>query len=625
MNISKSMFKNFSRCSNYCALYDLYCNRSYNNIKNIDKSFGNIDFEEFNNIKYDEDIEFENLLNEMFDEETGVDLLEKSNNQLLAFAKIYNQVEELAIRFAERIFKKKIISSPITKEQKVFSHVDNNNTFYCYLDGYMEYDGIHYIFEVKSTTSRKFDNIYINTKNHQLPVFIKNDKGIYENHLNDYLGLEYDDFIINDKHINKIYNKFLDPYDECGKYIYDLAIEKYIIENSTRGIIKSYLIVLNHEYIYDGKNCEFNADENGNELFKIYDFSEVVDKYQSLILFQKRNIEKNLFSMSLNEKVISKSCEYKSTTQCKFFNICAKNLLKSGSILELINAKKAFKDPCTKQVIDFYKVINDGFISIRDVYIYLTSPNNLCQYHCLINDDIYINKDMLSFALDQIKYPIYYLDFESYNSPLPRYKGENPYMQSVFQYSLHIEKSKRKCDIKKNHHEYLAPDHNDHREDLTKKLIKDIDLSHGGTIIVYNENFERSRLKELSIIFPEYSEQLLKIYDHIYDLFQVLRGVGRVYKEYRFDKNNPTIAYYNNNLHGSFSIKKVLPIFSNLNYNNLEVKNGTEAIITYGMLPNLTNKEYEEKYISLRRYCRQDTWAMVEILWKLQELIEKKE
>ena len=78
------------------------------------------------------------------------------------------------------------------------------------------------------------------------------------------------------------------------------------------------------------------------------------------------------------------------------------------------------------------------------------------------------------------------------------------------------------------------------------------------------------------------------------------------------------INYYNNMLYGSYSIKKVLPIFTDLSYADLVVRNGTEAVFVYGMLPNLTEKEYEDKYLALRKYCQQDTWAMVEILWGLR-------
>mgnify|MGYP003477957340 CR=1 FL=1 len=101
--------------------------------------------------------------------------------------------------------------------------------------------------------------------------------------------------------------------------------------------------------------------------------------------------------------------------------------------------------------------------------------------------------------------------------------------------------------------------------------------------------------------------------------------VGTTYRTNDKDLNSlkeeiaKQINYYHNNLHGSFSIKKVLPIFTNLSYADLDVHNGTEAVYTYGILPTLTDKEYEDKYLALRKYCQQDTWAMVEILWGLKK------
>ena len=53
-----------------------------------------------------------------------------------------------------------------------------------------------------------------------------------------------------------------------------------------------------------------------------------------------------------------------------------------------------------------------------------------------------------------------------------------------------------------------------------------------------------------------------------------------------------------------------------------KVQNGTEAILVYGMLPELTNEEYNTKYLALKEYCRQDTWSMVKILEGLRNLIK---
>ena len=44
-------------------------------------------------------------------------------------------------------------------------------------------------------------------------------------------------------------------------------------------------------------------------------------------------------------------------------------------------------------------------------------------------------KNKIIDGLKQLKYPIYHLDFETFPCPLPRYSGEKPYTQSVFQFS----------------------------------------------------------------------------------------------------------------------------------------------------------------------------------------------
>ena len=430
----------------------------------------------------------------------------------------------------------------------------------------------------------------------------------------------------------------INPYSACGKYIFDLSIERNFIENSFKQTkdfipnIRYYLIVLNADYIYDGKEINgkkvYDTDESGNELFRIYDLTYVTELAQDEVTKKQKQIYKYLNDLTFSDDRLSESCEYKKTTQCKFFNVCYRHVKKDGSILEYLGKHYAFKslelnEKGKKDTIPLWDMINNKCYMIDDCLEYIDKIDNITQYNCYVHNQTYFDKARISYALSQIKYPIYHLDFESYNCPLPRFKGENPYMQSLFQYSLHKEEQAGVCDIEKNHTEYLAPDHNDHREDLIKKMIEDIDLSKGGTVLVYNQTFEKTRLKELARMFPKYKKELDNINDHVFDLYYVLRGNKNMFEGYYTEDEIPSYTYYDNKLHGSFSIKKVLPIFTNLTYKNLEVKNGTEAILTYGMLPKLTPLEYQNKYLALRIYCRQDTWAMVEILRGLRKEINK--
>lgn len=655
MRISKTLFKNLMRCPNFGAIYDMYLNRGAHNVKNIDGSevhqiidslenMGDVVFTEM-----DEDVR--EIFSSLFDEETGEDLTETTNAQLEAFSEVYVEVERLAMEYVKTVFNHDLIASVNTLEQQHFEYTEHDHLLYCYLDGYMEDDDYTRVFEVKSTTSRKYDDFKLKIRptkagsGASLPLFVKNNRGIYEYVGNEYLNTMQGGKVVTAEMLNEKVKRLLDPYSPEGKYIYDLAIERHIIENSLRTTnqeyiipkMRYYLVVLNCEYTFDGARDEsgyiYRTDNDGNALFKIYDMTYITSLLEDDVLAKRNRIEYYLNNLDYKHNRCGNHCEYKKTTQCKFFPVCFKRAIKDGSILEYLNKHYAFKSLAmdtkgNRATISLYDLINEEKYGIEDVRDYIVKIDNIMQYDCYVNNMIYTDLPRIRKAINSIQYPIYHLDFESYNSPLPRFFGEKPFMQSLFQYSLHIEEYPGVCDIVKDHHEYLAPDHEDHREDLIKALINDIDLSKGGIVMVYNQNFEKTRLHEMARIFPKYKKQLDKINDHIYDLYAVLRGVSSFYEpllneaEIEDLKNKPSFTYYNNKLHGSFSIKKVLPIFTNLSYKDLTVKNGTEAILTYGMLPKLTDKEYNDMYLALRVYCRQDTWAMVEILRGLRKLIK---
>ena len=125
---------------------------------------------------------------------------------------------------------------------------------------------------------------------------------------------------------------------------------------------------------------------------------------------------------------------------------------------------------------------------------------------------------------------------------------------------------------------------------------------------------KQERLKELSEIFPEYNEKLTKMINMTTDLLYIIRNNTKFYESLGFDKEEAKkVNYYHKDFSGSYSIKKTLPVLTDLSYNNLSVKNGTEALITYAKFPYMTKEEFSQSYNDLLKYCKQDTWAMVEI------------
>ena len=199
--------------------------------------------------------------------------------------------------------------------------------------------------------------------------------------------------------------------------------------------------------------------------------------------------------------------------------------------------------------------------------------------------------------LRQLRYPLYFLDFETMQPAIPQYVGTRPYAQIPFQYSLHY--IEQEGGVLK-HKEFLARSGTDPRRALAEQLCEDIPMNVCTT--AYNKAFECTRLAELAEQFPDLAAHLLNIRDNIVDLLVPFQS-GH---------------YYNRAMGGSFSIKSVLPaIFPDdpsLDYHNLEgVHNGSEAMSIFPKIKDMPPEEQEKARHNLLKYCELDTYAMVKV------------
>lgn len=268
-------------------------------------------------------------------------------------------------------------------------------------------------------------------------------------------------------------------------------------------------------------------------------------------------------------------------------------------------------------------LINEGYLNMLDIpESWIHKKAHEIQRNCLAFDDNYVDKEKIAIGIKQLQYPIYHLDFETMPCPVPRFKGEWPYIQSPFEFSLHIEREPGVCDKFKDNIVFLAKTHEDEREEMIKLMLQYMNPNEG-TLFAQNVAFEKGRIKELAKMFPEYRTDLMKLYDRGFDLLWIINTNSKMYMDLGFDEERAkTFNFYDKRLSGSFSIKKTLPVFSDLKYDNLVVKNGTEAIVEYANYDKMSKEEYALKYQALITYCQQDTWAMVEILNALRELVK---
>jgi len=204
----------------------------------------------------------------------------------------------------------------------------------------------------------------------------------------------------------------------------------------------------------------------------------------------------------------------------------------------------------------------------------------------------------LAKELRTLKYPLYFMDFETVNPAIPRFPAMHPFDHIPFQWSVHVQ---REPGTEPDHHEFLATEANDPRREFISSLCAA--LGEQGNIVVYNAKFESQRLSDLAAWLPEFAGRIRRMQRRLWDLLPVMRN--HVY--------HPAFA-------GSFSLKAVLPaLVPEMTYEGMAVANGMDAGLAWESLVRNGLDEVErlttEK--ALREYCGQDTLALVRLLEKL--------
>lgn len=562
----------------------------------------------------------------------------KPSEELEALLPYYNQVEDEALKVAQRYFEGTFIAdSKDVHKQKLFEYEQHGHTYRCYVDIYNENEKEINIIEVKATTCSKFTEIKRSDKKSSTTysLFVKKNNSL---HLNTTDRNEKVDKWFNEKKGN-----LLNRYRDEGKYPHDVAFQRFVIEHALQKAgdkrkVNYYLAVLNNKYVYDGavdsdgKRIYNKVDDQ--EIITFIDMNEISEEYKPFILKEIATLESYISTPhDIKNKVpVGEWCAWGKNTECLFFSHCF-NTLRGVPDKNKANNYISFKGFKKGDIKSKYQLINEGYYKFDDVPVeWLEQEYHQIQRDCYDTDSEYIDKEKMKYWFDQMEYPIYHFDFESFPCPLPRFRGENPYRQSVFEFSLHIEREPGICDKEKDNVIFLnAESGDDEREDLAKAIIDNFEFNEDGslhgTMLAQNTIFEKKRLEELADLFPKYRYKLLAIKDKSADLIHLLRTKKDMYEE-AFPKSAGIINYYNKNLSGSYSIKKTLPVLvPSLTYQGMDVGNGVQAYIAYLNYDSpeptfgIMNTK-EERRAALSRYCQQDTWAMVEILRAVRNKIQ---
>lgn len=367
-------------------------------------------------------------------------------------------------------------------------------------------------------------------------------------------------------------------------YIHDVSYQYYVLSKLNMKVKKAAIVHINPFYERKG-----NLDIN-----KLFVIEDVTEKVINIVSSIDTNIKilKNILANN-NEPIIDIGKHCNSPYECPYFNYCTEKFSKPN-IFDLKRLRFSSK------ISNYQKEI----ITLDSVKSEIKDEKVLTEVEYIFKKTDKINKLAIDEFLNTISYPLYYLDFETFQEAVPSLDRQKPYEQVPFQYSLHYTMSENSS---LEHKEFLAYPGHDPRRELAERLCEDIDLNV--CTVAYNMNFEKSVIRRLADLYPDLRNHLMNIHDNMKDLMVPF---------YHMD-------YYNNKMQGSYSIKYVLPALfpsdPSLDYHNLdEVHNGSEAMNAYFEMSKLEGAELEKLRNNLLKYCELDTYAMVKILEKLQEL-----
>jgi hypothetical protein len=360
---------------------------------------------------------------------------------------------------------------------------------------------------------------------------------------------------------------------------YDVTFQAAILEKQIK-VDNYYVLHLDKEYNRLG-------DLDLSSLFIAEDVSDKVEDLKPEVLLMR---EEALRVAELKDSDETEACL--SPKDCPCLGICHPDL-PEFSIFDIPRLSRIKK----------LELLDKGIRAAKDIpsTFDLNDKQRLVVERARKNTE-YIDRSSLRAEMDDLQYPLWFLDYETCISAIPQYEGYHPQQQIVFQYSLH-RLDKPGGDLK--HFDYIAITSDDPSCSLLEHLSAD--LGPSGTVIVWNKTFEKTMNKGMAGLHPEYARFLDDVNARIYDLGDIVN-----------------LGYY---LHpgfkGSWSIKNVLPVMvKELTYEGMEINKGDQASmawwnITFG---NLEDREKEILVKNLEKYCELDTLAMVEITSKFQSL-----
>jgi hypothetical protein len=364
------------------------------------------------------------------------------------------------------------------------------------------------------------------------------------------------------------------------EHLWDVAIQAWVIRGAGLELRRSGLLRINRDYVYPG------GEHDPRKLLALDDFTEEVEPLLPKVPDLLEAMRAPLWEKRPPDVPVGDQCH--SPYECPFLANCHPPG-PEHPITDLYRAGKSLMK----------RLAADGIAAIPDIpegYKGLSGKNQRIR-DVVVSGNRYVDPDIRAM-LAKLKYPVFFLDFETINPAIPLYVGTRPYDQIPFQWSIHrLDK-----DGALSHFEYLHDGADDPRPALLDSMLRT--LGGKGDILVYS-SFEETRLKAMRAAFPEIALPIEKVIGRLVDLLPPIRE-----------------HVYHPEFHGSFSIKSVYPaLVAGSGYDDLAITDGGSATAAFITMMNVETAPEMRGTLrnELLKYCRRDTEAMVEVYRKFSQ------
>ncbi len=365
----------------------------------------------------------------------------------------------------------------------------------------------------------------------------------------------------------------------------DVAFQRYCLIKKGLKIRKTYLMHINPDFIKQGEIDPYKfmlSEDVTGEIDKI-SLSDIKSRVEEMV--------KLVSNVSMPDIKIGPQCF--TPYECSLKSFCWSFIPAKNNVF-IFNRGRNLG----------FELLERGILELKDIDDEETlNDKQKIQFKSHVNDEIHIEKSALSDFLSSLKYPAYFLDFETIRSAVPIYDNSRPYEDIPFQYVLYLLKDEHS---KPEFFSYLSKSKRDPRQEILQNLSKIITTN--GSIVAYFAIFEKKVLNKATEAYPEHRSWFNCIENNFLDLYEPFRNYH----------------YYNPAQQGSNSLKSVLPAITGKGYQDLDISNGAVASIRYfnaTLKDNLDIKGRDDLYRALEEYCGLDTRGMIDIVDKLRIMV----